>query len=167
MAQRIELALAEAEVVPPGADGLRCLPQYRGGDGGGEGEGVWAGAPAGTAFLGLQRHHRPGHLVRAGLEGLAAWLGEAVASIEAAGGLASPASVAPLLLTGGAAWPLHAQIIADMLRRPVRLVQLQDEAAVGAALLAGIGVGIFSSMEAAAASISRDERLFSPQARTS
>jgi xylulokinase len=49
----------------------------------------------------------------------------------------------PVVLTGGGARPpVVRQLLADVLRRPVRHLPLRSASAIGAALLAGRGVGL-------------------------
>ena len=97
-------------------------------------------------FAGLGRHHGPAHLTRAVLEGVAFNLytgllafvenGTPIDAVDAIGGAAN----SPLLL----------QIFADVWGVPVTRRNLVDEAtAVGAAIVGGVGVGIFDDFAVA------------------
>jgi autoinducer 2 (AI-2) kinase len=68
-----------------------------------------------------------------------------------------------VVLTGGAAkghlWP---QILADTLGLPVRIPVVKESTALGAAIYAGVGAGIFADAAAAAQEIVAFERTFAP-----
>jgi autoinducer-2 kinase len=77
-------------------------------------------------------------------------------------------SVDRLILTGGAAkgtlWP---QIIADTLALPVQIPEVKESTALGAAIYAGLGVGVFDDPASAARQLNRIERTIEPQADAS
>jgi autoinducer-2 kinase len=77
-------------------------------------------------------------------------------------------SVDGLILTGGAAkaklWP---QIVADTLGLPVQIPELKESTALGAAIYAGLGVGVFDDPTSAARQLNRIERTVEPQADAS
>jgi autoinducer-2 kinase len=70
-----------------------------------------------------------------------------------------------VILTGGAAkgslWP---QIIANTLALPVRIPDVKESTALGAAIYAGVGIGLYDDAGDAAAQITRFERTVEPQA---
>ena len=69
------------------------------------------------------------------------------------------------ILTGGAAkGRLWAQIIADTLGLPVRIPVVKESTALGAALYAGVGAGLFADAAQMAREITRVERTVEPQA---
>ncbi|MDR2343818.1 MAG: autoinducer-2 kinase [Spirochaetaceae bacterium] len=73
-----------------------------------------------------------------------------------------PASV---LFAGGAAKSgLWAQILADVLGMPVRTPVVKEASALGAALLAGFGVGMFGDVKISAGKLVKMEREFTPNA---
>jgi xylulokinase len=132
--------LAAAAAVPASEDGLYFLPHLLG-----ERSPYWNPA-ARAVFAGLGRHHGPAHLTRAVLEGVAFNLytgllafvenGTAIEAVDAIGGAAN----SPLLL----------QVFADVWGVPVTRRDLVDEAtAVGAAIVGGVGVGIFDDFAVA------------------
>lgn len=105
------------------------------------------GGPHGQAsanLIGLQAHHTRGHVLRAIWEGIAFTHGAHFDD------LLGPDSMLHLRLGGGAArsrvWP---QLFADALDCEVEVVKSSEPGALGAAMLAGVGVGIFDSVEAA------------------
>jgi autoinducer 2 (AI-2) kinase len=86
-------------------------------------------------------------VTRANLETIAASAGE-------------PASIA---FGGGAARsPLWAQLLADVLRQDVRVPPVTEASALGAAILAGVGVGAFGDAAAAAAALAAGGRVHQP-----
>ena len=73
-----------------------------------------------------------------------------------------------LVFTGGAAkgtlWP---QIVADVVGLPVHVPTVKESTALGAALYAGIGAGLYRDLAEVAGSLVRSERTFEPVAETS
>lgn len=134
-----DLMAAEAAVVPPGSEGLVFLPYLTG-------ERTPHADPfARGAFVGLTLRHHRGHLVRAVMEGVALGLRD---SLELARGMGLP--VAQVRASGGGARSLlWRQILADVFNAEVVTVTATEGAAYGAALLAGVGAGVFPSVEAA------------------
>jgi xylulokinase len=131
---------ALAQDVQPGSEGLTFLPYIVG-----ERSPIMDSRAKGS-FAGLTLRHSPGHLVRALLEGVAFALRQIVECMEGCG-----AHLPGLVASGnGLGSPLWRQILADILARP--LYQGKDEnsaerAGVGAALIAGIGAGIYKGYE--------------------
>ncbi|SFE66353.1 FGGY family carbohydrate kinase [Blastococcus tunisiensis] len=122
--------VAAAASVPAGAGGVAFRPFLtgeRGGVTGPDDRGGWTGLQAGTTRA---------DLARAAAEGV-------VFAIRAAFDLLDLTDRAPVLLTGGATRSgVLTQLLADALGRPVRPLGLRSASAVGAALLAGRGVGL-------------------------
>ena len=63
---------------------------------------------------------------------------------------------------GGLASDLWAQIRADAFGRPLQRMAGRDPAAVGAAVMAGAGIGAMPDLASAAAALVQPERLFQP-----
>jgi xylulokinase len=111
------------------------------------------------AFIGLDGSMGPAELTRAVFEGVASsvrWLLEALES--SAGQSAKSFSMAG----GGAASDPWCQIRADMLGRPIRRLKTLDAGVLGAAVLAGVGAGCFSTIAEAAERLVVTDRLFEP-----
>jgi xylulokinase len=143
----IEGLLAEAEAVPPGADGLVFLPYLAG-----ERSPIWDPAARGV-FAGLTLAHGRGHLVRAVLEGAAFALRHVAAPIVEAG-----IRVDAMCVSGGTARSeLWNRIKADVTGFPVAVPEVCETALMGAAILAATGAGrhpdLLSAMEAMCRSI--------------
>lgn len=132
--------LAEAARVPAGSDGLIFLPYLNG-----------VRTPhldptARGCFVGLGLEHSRGHLVRAVLEGVAYAMRDGLTALEDLG-----IDVGEIICSGGGARiPLWRQIQADVYRRPVSVVAEGEHSAFGAAIMAGVGGGRFTSLEEAA-----------------
>lgn len=145
---------AEAAAVPPGSDGLLWAPYLMG-------ERTPHLDPnARAALMGLTASHSRGHVVRAILEGVAfslrdsftlfAQMGVPVRNIRLGG--------------GGARSPLWRQIQADVYGHEVEVLEAEEGAAYGAAILAGVGAGVWSSVDAACKEVVKVAQRVSPQA---
>lgn len=125
--------LHEVRSIPPGSEGLLFLPYLAG-----ERAPIWDPDARG-AFFGLALHHHRGHLARAILESVAFTLCHLIEHIEAAG-----AEVRQIHVCGGQAnSELWCQIKADATGRRVVIPEVSDVAVLGAAIIAGVGVGVF------------------------
>ncbi|MCD6307788.1 MAG: xylulokinase [Candidatus Latescibacteria bacterium] len=126
---------AEAGTVPPGSDGVLFAPYLAG-----------KRSPdlrpdAMGAFHGLRADHGRGHLARAVMEGVSFDLLENLDVMTGMGLVPER-----LLCTGGAARSgLWMRIAADVFDRPVAVAQGENRACLGAALTAGVGIGVYDS----------------------
>lgn len=128
-----------ASTVPPGADGLLFHPYLQG-----ERAPYWD--PLLRAdFVGITFRHLPAHFVRALYEGIAFSLREVQDQFRAEEMRITRARI----IGGGAKSALWRQIVADILGIEILLPRTTD-ASFGAALLAGVGIGIFSDERSAA-----------------
>jgi len=135
----------EAAKTAPGSDGLIWTPYLMG-------ERTPHLDPnARAAFLGLTASHTRGHLVRAILEGVAFSLRDTFTIFDE---MKVPVNRVRLG-GGGARSPLWRQIQADIYGRNVELVEAEEGAAYGAAILAGVGAGVWSSVDAACEAVVR------------
>jgi xylulokinase len=126
---------ALAAAVPPGADGLLFLPYLVG-----ERSPIMDARARGS-FVGLALGHGLGHMARAIMEGVAFAMRQILDVM-----LGVDVPVSQLLASGGGlAAPLWRQIVADVLNRPLLLASGQERAGVGAAVIAGVGIGTYSS----------------------
>jgi xylulokinase len=129
-------ALADAAAsVPPGADGLLFLP-YLAGE-----RTPYMDPAARGVFCGLTLRHGQGHLARAVMEGVVFSLRQGLDLIM---GLGVP--VERMVASGGATrHPLWLQLQADIYGCDIYPTRSEEGPAFGAALLAGVGVGIYGS----------------------
>jgi xylulokinase len=143
-----DLMTREASTVPVGSEGLIFLPYLTGE------RTPHADPQARGAFVGLTVRHLRAHLVRAVMEGVAMGLRD---SLEIIRNLRIPVTQVRVS-GGGARSALWRQILADVLDVELLTVTSTEGAAYGAALLAGVGCGVFPSVEeACAASITIGE----------
>ena len=144
---------ALAESVPAGSDGLLWAP-YLFGE-----RTPHLDAEARAAFAGITAKHVRGHFVRAVLEGVAMSLRDSLTLFAELG-----IPVEGIRLGGGGArGRLWRQVQADVYGRPVELLEAEEGGAFGAALLAGTGVGVWPSVEAACAATIRVGEVVEPR----
>ena len=140
-----EKLTAEAATVAPGADGLLWAPYLMGE------RTPHLDADARGALVGLTASHTRAHIVRAILEGVAFSLKDTFTIFEE-----MKVPVKSIRLGGGGARsPLWRQIQADIYDHEVEIVEAEEGAAYGAAILAGVGAKIWPSVDAACDSVVR------------
>jgi len=125
---------------PIGSEGLVFLPYLTGE------RAPYPDPNARGAFVGLTVRHTIPHMTRSVLEGVAFGLRDSMELIKDAGlGQIEQVRVSG----GGAQSALWRQILADVLDTELVTVNTTEGAAYGAALLAGVGVGTWATVEAA------------------
>lgn len=128
-----------AAQAPPGSKGLLYLPFL-----------ATAASPrwnadARAAFIGLSFAHSRAELARCVMEGVTLEIRDMMQQWRQSG-----MNVDVLRLGGGATRSrLWSQIQADVYGRPVEMLECDDSTGLGAALLGGVGAGLFASMEEA------------------
>lgn len=132
--------LKEAESVSAGSDGLQFLP-YLSGE-----RTPYPDPLARGAFIGLTLRHGRAHMTRALLEGVSFGLKDSFTLIQNAGLGAITQVRASGGGTKGALWR---QILASVLEAELVTVNTTEGAAYGAALLAGVGAGVWPDVFAA------------------
>jgi xylulokinase len=131
----------EAAAVDIGSDGAIWLPYLMGE------RSPHLDPNARAAFVGLTANHTASHLTRAVMEGVAFSLRDCLEIMQSLG-----SSIETIRLGGGGSKsPLWCQIQADVYRRTVETITVDEGAAFGAALLAGVGAGAWSSVDDACA----------------
>ena len=133
----------EAAGAPPGADGVLWAPYLMGE----RTPHLDPGARA--ALVGLSAAHGRAHVIRAVLEGVAFSLRDSLTILDEMGVPATRIRLGG----GGARSPLWRQIQADAYGRPVDVPAAEEGAAYGAALLAGVGAGVWGSVDEACAAV--------------
>ena len=132
--------LKEAEGIPAGSEGLQFLPYLTG-------ERTPHPDPlARGAFIGLTIRHSRAHMTRALLEGVAFGLKDSFTLIQNAG---LDAITQVRASGGGTKGALWRQILASVLDAELVTVNTTEGAAYGAALLAGVGAGVWSDVPSA------------------
>jgi xylulokinase len=129
-----------AAAVASGSEGLLFLPYLTG-------ERTPHPDPhARGAFIGLSIRHAKPHLTRAVIEGVTFGLRDSLELMRALGVSTQQVRASG----GGAKSALWRQMLADIFNAEIVTVNSAEGAAYGAALLAGVGSGIYPSVEAAA-----------------
>ncbi|GAA2647140.1 gluconokinase [Paractinoplanes durhamensis] len=141
--ERDAALLMEAQGVPPGSDGLLCLPYLLG-----ERAPWWRSGLRG-AYLGLRREHGRAHLVRSAVEGVCQQLALVRDSFAGEG-----FAVTEVRATGGAvASELWVGVLAAALDLPVAVADTPEGTALGACLLGWHALGELPDLDHAAALI--------------
>jgi xylulokinase len=131
-----DLLTQAAAAVPAGSEGLIFLP-YLSGE-----RTPYSDPDARGVFFGLSLRHTKAHLTRAVLEGVTFGLRDCLELIRALG-----ISICQVRASGGGAnSSLWRQILADIFNSPIATVNITEGAAYGAAMLAGVGAGVFPSV---------------------
>jgi xylulokinase len=143
--------------IPAGADGALWAPYLMG-------ERTPHLDPnARAAFIGLTASHTRAHLIRAILEGVAFSLKDTFTIMEEIG-----VPVRSIRLGGGGARsPLWRQIQADVYGSTVEILAAEEGAAFGAAILAGVGVQIWTSVDQACDAVVRVANRIEPDREAS
>lgn len=129
----------EAATAPAGCEGLIFLPYLTGE------RTPYPDPNARGAFVGLTVRHGKAHLTRAVLEGVSYGLRDSLELMRALG--ITPTQVRAA--GGGARSAVWRQILADVFGTEIVTVNVTEGAAYGAALLAGVGAGIYPDVESA------------------
>ncbi|MFN8487624.1 MAG: FGGY-family carbohydrate kinase [Caldilineaceae bacterium] len=140
-----------AAAVPLGADGVLYHPYI---DPAGE-RAPFVRPEARAQFTGIHVHHGREHLLRAVYQGVA------LSALDCYNRLPTPVT-ALKLAGGGARSPFWSQMFADALGCPVSIVEGQEFGAKGAALNAGVAIGLYPSYEQAVAQTVRPARTYEP-----
>jgi L-xylulokinase len=122
-----------------------------------------AGPAASAAFLGLHGWHGKAHMLRAVYEGVVfshkTHVDRLLAHLPAGGAAARSARIA-----GGAAKSaVWVQMFADVLQLPIECTACEELGAMGAAICAGVAVGLFGSFEEAAQGMVHITRCVEPR----
>jgi xylulokinase len=133
--------VGEASAWAPGAEGLLFLPYLTGE------RTPHADPGARAAFAGLAVRHDRGALTRAVLEGVAYGLRDSLELLKELGFAVSVGRVSG----GGARSELWTEIVATVLGIPLERTAVDEGAAYGAALLAGVRSGLFADAHEAVA----------------
>lgn len=141
-----------AEEIPEGSDGLIFLPYMAG-----ERSPIWDDDAKGV-YYGMDFSKTKGHFVRAAMEGVAYALNHNLQVAEKAG-----AYVEELRAVGGSANSLlWTQIKADVTGKRIVVPSSDTATPLGAAILAGVGTGVYNSFEEAVEQTVKISRIHEP-----
>jgi xylulokinase len=124
--------------MPPGSHGLCFLPQLRGGDQ------PYPNPHARGAFIGISGDSSPGALFRSVLEGLCLYTRLELDHLSAIKGVAPITRIR--VIGGGTRNDLLMKIKASVYGRPLEVTPLSEATCLSAAILGGLGAGIFASV---------------------
>jgi xylulokinase len=145
---------AEASAIAAGSDGLLWAPYLMGE------RTPHLDAKARGMLVGLSASHTRAHVIRAILEGVAFSLRDTFTIFEE-----MKVPVTRIVLGGGGARSaVWRQIQADVYGKEVEILEAEEGAAYGAAILAGVGAGLWPSVDEACARVLRVRERVSPQA---
>jgi gluconokinase len=147
-----ELMTLGAGVAPAGSDGLIVLPFFTG-----ERAPNWNADARGVMF-GLTLGHTKHHMIRAILEGVCYRMNSIMMALQDVAGPAQEIRVSGSF-THSELW---LQILADVLNREVKLPNINEGAAFGAAVLGFVSAGVLSNI-AATADIVSVKKIYRPE----
>lgn len=138
-----ELITRQAATIAPGSEGLLFLPYLTG-------ERTPHPDPlARGGFIGLTVRHTKAHMARSVLEGVAFGLRDSLEIMKGMG-----VSIGNVRASGGGAKSeIWRQIQADVFNFPLSTITVDEGPALGVALLAGVGCGLYSSVEEACSTV--------------
>lgn len=146
----------EAAKTPPGAEGLLWAPYLMGE------RTPHLDPDARGGLVGITAQHSRAHMIRAILEGVAFSLRDSLTLFKEIG-----VPIESIRLGGGGARSaLWQKIQSDIYGMPVELIEAEEGGAYGAALLAGVGVGAWPSVETACETVVRVAKTVRPDPKT-
>jgi xylulokinase len=146
--------MSDAESTDPGAGGVTVVPAFV------PGMGPFGRSDATGALLGLTTTTTRGEIVRAAIEALCYQLRGQLEVLEDAAGRTCTAL---RVLGGGQRSDFWLQLKADVTGVPVEAVLTDELTLLGAALLGGLGAGLYANFEEAQRAIGHRVRAFEPQ----
>ncbi|MFW5995837.1 MAG: xylulokinase [Halanaerobiaceae bacterium] len=142
-----------AAEVSPGSDGLVFLPYLYGE------RTPHADASARGVFFGISGKHREGHFARSVMEGVTFGLRDSLELIKDKG-----IEIEEVRATGGGAKSeIWQQILADIFGEEISLLNVEEGPGFGAALIAGVGVGVFKNFAEVEREIIETTKTISPK----
>ncbi|MBN1791376.1 MAG: L-fuculokinase [Bacteroidales bacterium] len=141
--------IQEAGTIPPGSDGVFMVPELF--------PGGFSGKPGNIG--GLMHDTSRAHIYRAGLEALSCYLAFGLEKLQRAGNFQARDVIC---VGGGSKNQLWNQIKADVAGIPVKALDMKEATALGAAMIAFAGTGIFRNTEEAFSAINRRYEVFEP-----
>ena len=142
-----------AEEIEPGSEGLIFLPYLYGE------RTPHNDADARGVYFGISGKHDQRHFTRAVLEGVTFALKDSLELIKDKGVKVKEIRA----IGGGAKSRVWQQILADILGKEINLLNVEEGPAFGAALIAGVGVGVYSSFAEAVNEIIKVKKTIVPR----
>jgi len=147
-----ELLNMQAEAAPPGSEGLLFLP-YLSGE-----RTPYADPYARGVFFGMSYVHNSSHFARSVMEGISFSQFDCLSLMKELGIISEKIA----LFGGGVKSELWRQIISDIFNTKIVTLNIEEGPSYGAAILAGVGAGIYSDVREATDSIVKEVSENSP-----
>ncbi len=148
--------IAQAQAAPPGAGGVMFLPHMSGST-------IPVVDPKSLgAFIGLRNQTGKGHMLRAIIEGLNYQCLQILMGLEKGLGTRPEKLVG---VGGGTSNKLWMRNKADMIGKPIEIPEIDEATPLGAAILAGIGVGLYRDEQDAFGRVYRPGCVYEPDRR--
>lgn len=142
-----------AEEIEPGSEGLLFLPYLYGE------RTPHNDANARGVYFGISGKHDQRHFTRSVLEGVTFALKDSLELIKDKGVKVKEIRA----IGGGAKSSVWQQILADILGKEINLLNVEEGPAFGAALIAGVGVGVYGSFTEAVSGIVKVQKTIAPR----
>jgi xylulokinase len=153
---KYELLNKQAESAPPGSEGLIFLP-YLSGE-----RTPYADPHARGVFFGISYIHNSSHFARSVMEGITYSQYDCLNLMKDAG----ISSEKVVLFGGGARSELWRKITADIFGTSIVTLNVEEGPSYGAAIIAGVGAGLYPSVRKACSSILKEVTETGPDAET-
>ena len=146
---RYAIMIKEAAEIPAGSEGVTLIPE------------LFPGGFSGKAGSISSFNHETNraHIYRAGLEALSYYARYGLEKLQRIGNYTAENLIC---VGGGSKNPLWNQIRTDVLGIPVKALDMKETTALGAALVALTGMGIYNSLEEAFQAVAGKYDLFEP-----
>ncbi len=142
----------KAEAVAPGSEGLIFLPYLYGE------RTPHNDANARGVFFGISGRHKQGHFIRSVMEGVTFGLKDSLRLIKD-----QDVKIEEIrAIGGGVKSRVWQQILADIMGQNIKLLNVEEGPAYGAAIIAGVGVEIFNSFQKVSEKIIKVEEEITP-----
>jgi xylulokinase len=150
------LLIGQAQQAPPGSEGLQFLPYLTGE------RCPYPDPLARGGWIGLTSRSTRPMLIRALLEGVTFGMRDALEIMQAMNIPITEVRASG----GGARSEFWRQLQADIYRKPIVSINADEGPAYGVALLAGVGIGVWSNVEQAASRCIRQTKKLKPSNKT-
>jgi L-fuculokinase len=146
---RYETMIRDATAIPAGCNGVTMIPELF--------PGGFSGKPG--ALNGFTHETTRAHIYRSGLEALTFYLAHGLEILQQVGNYQASDLIC---VGGGSKNPLWNQVRADILGIPVKALDVKETTALGAAMVAFTGLGIYKNLEEAFNAIDNRYALYEP-----
>jgi len=147
----------KAKSIPPGCEGLIFLPYLTGE------RCPYPDPDARGVFFGLTLKHKKPHLIRSIVEGVTFGLKD---SVEIMKEINLPVEKKFIASGGGGKSKFWCQLMADIFNKKITKLSSEEGPSYGAAILAGVGIGIFKDVKNACKKFLIETEVFKPEAKS-